>query len=92
MLCWSGPGPVTHLHLMPSQMHSMMQRYTLSSCEDEAPSQTGAPSFTGMPLFLPEEVLQGRPHTVSNGLEGLFISLISISSGGKLSGRHLVKK
>lgn len=53
---------------------------------------TTAHNLIGTLLYLPEEVLQARAHIVSNALEELFISLISICSGGKMAGSHLMSR
>lgn len=43
--------------------------------------------FTGTILWAPLSVLQGNEHTVSSMLEGLFISVLSISCNGRLYAR-----
>ena len=41
-------------------------------------------SITGTLRWMPYSALDGRPHTVSSQLEGLFISLVDICCDGKL--------
>ena len=43
-------------------------------------------NITGTLLWAPLSVLEGEPHTVSSMLEGLFLSVLSISCRGKLTG------
>lgn len=49
---------------------------------------SGAAMLTATLLFMGEDVLLGGQHTISSQLEGLFISLLSISCSGKLVGRQ----
>ena len=44
--------------------------------------------ITGTILWAPLSVLQGREHSVSSMLEGLFLSALSISCNGRLYARH----
>mmetsp|Transcript_7857 Transcript_7857/g.13520 ORF Transcript_7857/g.13520 Transcript_7857/m.13520 type:complete len:679 (-) Transcript_7857:719-2755(-) len=53
-------------------------------------SEGGAPSvITGTMLHCPLPILLGHQHTMSTQLDGLFISLLYISCGGKVLGRKL---
>ena len=55
----------------------------------EAPdSPSGAlEAITGTMMFAPYAVLCGECHTVSSCLEGLFISIVSISCNGRMHGQ-----
>lgn len=47
-------------------------------------SEGGAPNvITGTMLYSPLSVLQGGPHTVCSMLEGLYLSVLYISTGGR---------
>ena len=46
-------------------------------------------NITGTPLWAPLSVLEGNAHSVSSVLEGLFISILSISCEEKINGYKL---
>jgi len=48
-------------------------------------------NITGTPLWAPLSVLEGSAHTVSSMLEGLFISILSISCEEKIDGYKLAR-
>ena len=52
-------------------------------------SSSGA-GLAGTIMYMGEAVLSGQPDTISTQLEGLFISLLSLSCDGKLAGRRLL--
>ena len=62
---------------------------TLQIMGGEAPdSPSGAlEAITGTMMFAPYAVLCGESHTVSSCLEGLFISIVSISCDGRMHGQ-----
>ena len=55
--------------------------------EPDSPSGALEASITGTMMFAPYAVLSGQRHTVSSCLEGLFISIVSISCDGRMHGQ-----
>ena len=54
-------------------------------------SATSLTGITGTVLWAALSVLEGEQHSLSSMLEGLFISVLSISCNGKLHLRHAMK-
>jgi hypothetical protein len=67
-------------------MHNMA-----SNGWERPPSASSLSSITGTVLWAPLSVMEGEHHPESSMLEGLFISSLSISCNGKLTGRHAMR-
>jgi len=86
-------GPVTAItpELIAFSCHLLIAIacMTLQVMGGEAPdSPSGAlEAITGTMMFAPYAVLCGECHTVSSCLEGLFISIVSISCDGRMHGQ-----
>lgn len=80
------PSHATTPSCVPASSVRMLSIPMLMHCTQEVPegqppgAQPGG--FTGTLRWAPLDVLAGHAHTVSSQLEGLFISLHSISAGG----------
>lgn len=74
---------------VPTDIAHAMQEFDSLEWESHPPSPNSVPfKITGTALYLPEDILRGGPHSVSSQLEGLFISMLSLSCDGKLFGRQ----